>query len=54
MASSNVFEQRSPIESESRRATFPALRADITAGADAWQLIPTRAIFSAPPSTASA
>ena len=54
MASSKVFEQSSPIESESRRATLPALRADITAGTDAWQLIPTRAIFSAPPSTASA
>ena len=54
MASSKVFEQSRPIVSAKRRATLPALRADITAGAEAWQLIPTSAIRSAPPSIASA
>ena len=52
--SSKVFEHMSPMDSASRRPTLPALRALITTGAEAWQPIPTRAIRSAPPATASA
>ena len=52
MASSKVFEHSRPIDSARRRATLPALRADITDGTDAWQLIPTRAMRSAPASMA--
>ena len=53
MASSKVFEQSRPIESESRRAILPALRACMAPGADAWQPIPTRAMRSAPVAMAS-
>ena len=54
MASSNVFEHSSPMLRAKCRATLPALRTVMTGGTDDWQLIPTRAIFSAPPATASA
>ena len=54
IASSNVLEHSSPMLSDSRRATLPALRCFITGGTELWQLIPTRAMRSAPPSTASA
>ena len=53
IASSNVFEQRRPMLSDMRRATLPALRCFMTGGIELWQLMPTRAIRSAPPSTAS-
>ena len=53
MASSNVLEHRSPMFSDSRRATLPALRCFITGGTDDWQLMPTNAIRSAPLSIAS-
>ena len=52
MASSKVFEHNKPIDSARRRATFPVLRAFMTAGIEAWQLIPTRAMRSAPAATA--
>ena len=35
MASSKVLEHSNPIDSARRRATFPALRADMTAGTEA-------------------
>ena len=54
MASSNVLEHSRPMLRANLRATLPALRALMTGGTDDWQLIPTRAIFSAPPSMASA
>ncbi len=52
MASSKVLEHMRPMLSDNRRAIFPALRAAITGGADAWQPMPIRAIRSAPPSMA--
>jgi hypothetical protein len=36
-----------------RRPTLPILRAFMTGGELVWQPMPTRQIFSAPPSTAS-
>ena len=54
IASSNVFEHSSPMFSDSRRATLPALRCFITGGTELWQLMPTSAMRSAPLSTASA
>ena len=46
MASSNVFEHSSPIDSVSLRATLPALRCFITGGIDDWHDMPTSAIRS--------
>jgi hypothetical protein len=54
MASSKVFEHNNPIDNANRRAGLPAFRAFITAGTDAWQLIPTNANRSAPSATAAA
>ena len=54
IASSNVFEQSKPMFSDRRRATLPALRCFITGGTELWQLMPTRAMRSAPDSIASA
>ncbi len=53
MASSKVFEHSRPIERENRRAIFPALRAAITGGAEAWHPMPTSAMRSAPWAIAS-
>jgi len=52
MASSKVLEQSRPMVRDRRRAIFPALRACITGGPEAWQPMPTRAMRSAPPSMA--
>ena len=54
MASSKVLEHSSPMLRANRRAGLPALRTLMTGGTDDWQLIPTRAMRSAPPATASA
>ena len=54
IASSKVFEHSRPMLRLMRRATLPTLRCFMIAGALDWQLIPTSAMRSAPPSTASA
>ena len=53
MASSKVFEHSRPMLNTKRRPTLPTLRAHITGGDELWQLMPTRAMRSAPPSMAS-
>ena len=53
MASSNVFEHRSPMLNRNGFAVLPTLRCHITGSADDWHDMPTRASRSSPRARAS-
>ena len=53
MESSKVFEHSRPMLNTIGLPTLPTLRFHITGGTDDWQLMPTRASFEKPRSSAS-